>query len=238
MPEVPKCWSVNNCFRWNLSQPWYIIHQHADLPPTFITLCTHVGTGRVPSYKRCVFTLQSILHSRPSWTMRSPGACRKCGRKWRSWMLSFSSPLSLDLDLGLTDRRKQTFYYFEFICISKRWNFNKNLDSFSSWKTHFVREYQQIPALRGILFEQSRTVYIGWMLNFSPENNFYIMKHEDMVTSKLLFLHDQSIVLVHFWLIQHKFLHIAPLIYCNNEYNTLSLDIKTFHIHGTTEGEI
>ena len=148
MPEVPKCWSVNNCFRWNLSQPWYIIHQHADLPPTFITLCTHVGTGRVPSYKRCVFTLQSILHSRPSWTMRSPGACRKCGRKWRSWMLSFSSPLSLDLDLGLTDRRKQTFYYFEFICISKRWNFNKNLGFIFFMKNTFCEGISTNPSFK------------------------------------------------------------------------------------------
>ncbi|TNN33818.1 hypothetical protein EYF80_056021 [Liparis tanakae] len=39
--------------------------------------------------------------------MRSPGACRKWGRKWRSWMLSFSSPLSLDLDRGLRATRER-----------------------------------------------------------------------------------------------------------------------------------
>lgn len=132
MPEVPKCWSLNNCYIWKLSQPAY--SSTLTFLPPFITLYTHVGTGCVLSNKRCVFTLQSILHSRPSWTMRSPGACRKCGRKWRSWMLSFSSPLSLDLDLGLTERHKHRFvYYFEFICISKRWRFNVNLYSLYSF---------------------------------------------------------------------------------------------------------
>lgn len=88
LSEVPSSKSINNSFK------------HADLlsPP----LSSHCS----PMLAQVVFTLQSIRHSRPSWTMRSPGACRKWGRKWRSWMLSFSSPLSLDLDLGLTERER------------------------------------------------------------------------------------------------------------------------------------
>ena len=54
-----------------------------------------------------ILTLQSMRHSRPSCTMRSPGACRKWGRKWRSWMFSFSSPLSLDRDRGLRERERE-----------------------------------------------------------------------------------------------------------------------------------
>lgn len=49
-------------------------------------------------------TLQSILQSLPSCTVRSPGACRKCGRKKRSWMGSPSSALSLDRERGLQTR--------------------------------------------------------------------------------------------------------------------------------------
>lgn len=87
-----KSWKIK-CFTF------YGTGQRVDL--LFSSLLSHW-------VKRRVFTLQSIRHSRPSWTMRSPGACRKWGRKWRSWMLSFSSPLSLDLDLGLIGRGKCT----------------------------------------------------------------------------------------------------------------------------------
>lgn len=84
----------------------------------FLSLLSHSVKGRV-------LTLQSIRHSRPSWTMRSPGACRKWGRKWRSWMLSFSSPLSLDLDLGLIERRKQAGFCWSTVQLFKNlsWTF-------------------------------------------------------------------------------------------------------------------
>ena len=53
-------------------------------------------------------TLQSILQSLPSCTVRSPGACRKCGRKKRSWMGSPSSALSRDLERGLQTKSQHT----------------------------------------------------------------------------------------------------------------------------------
>lgn len=48
-----------------------------------------------------------MRQSLPSCTIRSPGACRKWGRKWRSWMFSFSSPPSLDLERGLSEETKE-----------------------------------------------------------------------------------------------------------------------------------
>lgn len=169
MPEVPKCWSSNNCLIWKLSQPPY--SSTLTFLPPFITLYTRVGTGCVLSNKRRVFTLQSILHSRPSWTMRSPGACRKCGRKWRSWMLSFSSPLSLDLDLGLTERRKHRLFLLLWIHLYfKKVEFQRKLVFIFFTKDTFCEGISTNPSFKKY-FVWAEPYSLHWLnAKLSPEH--------------------------------------------------------------------